>query len=78
MVVSADYCRIITEHLDRITCVPYLTYLAERDRLLMLLSGGDPSQPMVMSSDDHGETWSDPGENGVYAPRDIGVAQWQV
>ena len=60
VVVSTDHCRIITEHLDRMTCVPYLTYLAERDRLLMLLSGGDPSQPMVMSSDDHGETWSDP------------------
>ena len=58
--VPAECCRIITEHLDRMVCVPFLVHLPERDRLLMLVSDGAPSRPMLMSSDDHGERWSDP------------------
>lgn len=53
-------CRIITERFERRMCLPYIVYMPERDRLLLLVSCDSPCRPMLMSSDDRGETWTDP------------------
>ena len=38
--------------------MPYLVYLPEKDRLLMLLESGQPIQTAFITSDDHGQRWS--------------------
>ena len=40
--------------------VPYIVYMPEKDRLLMLAGCDYPHQAMVLSSDDHGATWTEP------------------
>ena len=52
--------RIITEKWNRVVAVPYLIYMPEKDRLLMLVSCDYPHRPMVLCSEDHGKTWSQP------------------
>jgi hypothetical protein len=52
--------QIVTESWNRIVAVPYIVYMPEKDRLLMLVGCDYPHQAMVLSSDDHGETWSKP------------------
>lgn len=52
--------QIVTERWNRSIAVPYLAYMPEKDRLLMLVTCDyDPYRPFVMTSDDHGATWSD-------------------
>ena len=57
--LPADH-QIVTERWNRAVAVPYLIYMPEKDKLLMLVSCDYPHRPMVMSSDDHGRTWSEP------------------
>ena len=38
--------------------MPYLVYLPQKDRLLMLVECGQPIHSAFISSDDHGKTWS--------------------
>jgi hypothetical protein len=38
--------------------MPYLVYLPEKDRLLMLVESGQPIHSAFITSDDHGKTWS--------------------
>ena len=38
--------------------MPYLIYLPEKDRLLMLVESGQPIHSAFITSDDHGKTWS--------------------
>lgn len=38
--------------------MPYLVYLPEKDRLLMLVQSGQPIHSAFITSDDHGKTWS--------------------
>lgn len=38
--------------------MPYLVYLSEKDRLLMLVESGQPIHSAFITSDDHGKTWS--------------------
>jgi hypothetical protein len=38
--------------------MPYLVYLPEKDRLLMLVESGQPIHSAFITSDDHGNTWS--------------------
>ena len=38
--------------------MPYLIYLPEKDRLLMLVEAGQPIHSAFITSDDHGQTWS--------------------
>ena len=38
--------------------MPYLVYLPEKDRLLMLVETGQPIHSAFIISDDHGKTWS--------------------
>lgn len=52
--------QIVTESWNSVATVPYLAYMPEEDRLLMVLNCGYPHQGMVMSSDDHGLTWNTP------------------
>ena len=52
--------RIITEGMNRVVAVPYLVSMPETRRLLMLVTCDYPHRPMLMHSDDEGETWSGP------------------
>ncbi len=58
--------QIVTEQWNRVVAVPYLVYMPEKDRLLMLVNCdyGPKLKPahyaMVMSSDDRGTTWTKP------------------
>lgn len=58
--------QIVSEAWNRVAAVPYLVYMPEKDRLLMLVSCDYPPDgrpvhyAMVLTSDDHGVTWSDP------------------
>jgi hypothetical protein len=52
--------QIVTESWDRVVAVPYIVYMPEKDRLLMLVGCDYPHQPMVLTSDDHGATWGEP------------------
>lgn len=58
--------QIVSETWNRVAAVPYLVYMPEKDRLLMLVSCDYPPDrkpvhyAMVLTSDDHGVTWSDP------------------
>ena len=49
-----------TESWNQVAAVPYITYIPEKDRVLMLVSCGYPHQAVILASDDHGATWSEP------------------
>ena len=52
--------RILTESWNRCVTVPYMVYMPEKDRLLMLVSCEYPHRAFVMTSDDHGDRWTEP------------------
>jgi hypothetical protein len=52
--------QIVTESWDRVVAVPYLVYMPEKDRLLMLVGCDYPHRAFVLTSDDSGTTWTDP------------------
>jgi hypothetical protein len=54
--------QIVTESWNRIVAVPYIVYMPEKDRVLMLVNCDYLSshQPMTIISDDQGATWSGP------------------
>lgn len=52
--------QMVTESWNRVVAVPYIVYMPEKDRLLMLVNCDYPHRPMVLSSDDRGATWSKP------------------
>ncbi|MDO8685635.1 MAG: sialidase family protein [Clostridiales bacterium] len=59
--------KILSEVWDRITAVPYIVYMPEIGRLLILINcdlketpWGMTCEGMLLYSDDHGVTWSDP------------------
>ena len=59
--------QVVTERWNRVVAVPYLAYMAEQDRLLMLVSCDYPHHPMMLQSDDRGATWSEPRNVGLDA-----------
>ena len=50
----------VSEGWSQITQIPYMVYMPEKDRVLMLLNRGETLHGMVLASDDHGATWSEP------------------
>lgn len=52
--------QIVTEKWNRVVAVPYIVYMPEKDEILMLASCDYPHQAVMLSSRDHGATWSDP------------------
>ena len=61
--------QIVTESWNRVVAVPYIVYMPEKDRILMLVSCDYPHQAMTLWSDDHGATWSEPTYVHVRADR---------
>ncbi len=51
---------MVSESWNRVVAVPYLIYMPEKDRLLMLVSCDYPHRPMVLTSQDRGSTWDKP------------------
>jgi hypothetical protein len=51
--------QIVTESWNRVVAVPYIVYMPEKDRLLMLVGCDYPHHAEVLTSDDRGATWSD-------------------
>ncbi len=49
----------LKEKADENAQMPYLTYLPEKDRVLMLVETHQPIRTAFITSDDHGQTWSD-------------------
>ena len=68
--------QIVTESWNQVVRCPYLIYMPENDRLLMLVGVGTPLMAMAIFSDDHGATWTEPRyvhENNEGKP-DCGMA----
>ena len=59
--------QIVTEAWNRVVAVPYIVYMPEKDRLLMLVGCDYPHRAEVLFSDDHGTTWSSP-KPAIMAP----------
>ena len=57
--ISASF-QILTETWERVVAVPYMVYMPEKNRLLMLVSCDYPHQAMILSSNDLGDHWSKP------------------
>ena len=51
---------MLTESWNRVVAVPYIVYMPERDRLLMLANCDYPHRAFMLTSDDHGASWTDP------------------
>ncbi|HNQ88080.1 MAG TPA: hypothetical protein PKM73_05660 [Verrucomicrobiota bacterium] len=52
--------QIVTESWKRVVAVPYLAYVPEKDRVLMLVGCDYPHHAEVLFSDDQGASWSPP------------------
>jgi hypothetical protein len=57
--IPAEF-QIVTERWNRVVAVPYIVYMPEKDRLLMLVNCDYPHHAEVLFSDDHGASWSPP------------------
>lgn len=52
--------QVVTERWNRSIAVPYIVYMPEKDRILMLVTCDyDPYRPFVLTSDNRGATWSE-------------------
>lgn len=52
--------QIVTRDWNRVVAVPYLAYVPEKDRLVLLVGCDYPHHAEVAFSDDRGATWSSP------------------
>ena len=52
--------QMITESWNRVVACPYMVYMPEKDRLLMLVGCDYPHRAFVLTSDDRGATWTVP------------------
>jgi len=52
--------QIVTEDWNRVVAVPYIVYMPEKDRLLMLVGCDYPHHAEVLFSGDRGATWTAP------------------
>lgn len=44
----------------RVAAIPHIVYIPEKDQILMMVSCGVPHHAKILTSDDHGATWSQP------------------
>ena len=58
--LSSKFQIISAKSRHRVATIPYLVYMPEKDRLLMLANYGYPHRPFTMTSDDHGDSWTAP------------------
>ncbi len=65
--------QIVTESWNRVVAVPYLVYMPEKDRLLMLIGCDYPHRAMLTASDDRGVTWSEVRPVTREKPRGMGT-----
>ena len=52
--------QIVTESWNRVVAVPYIIYMQEKDRLLMLVGCDYPHKAFILTSNDRGSNWTDP------------------
>jgi hypothetical protein len=52
--------QIVTQSWNRVVAVPYIVYMPEKKRLLMLVACDYPHRAMLLTSDDLGGTWTKP------------------
>lgn len=52
--------QIVSEAWNRVVAVPYIVYMSEKGRVLMLVGCDYPHHPELLYSNDHGATWSSP------------------
>ena len=52
--------QMLTESWNRVVAVPYIVYMPEKDRLLMLANCDYPHRAFFLTSDDRGASWTDP------------------
>ena len=52
--------QMVTESWNRVVAVPYIIYMPEKDRLMMLVNCDYPHHAEVLFSDDRGASWSSP------------------
>jgi hypothetical protein len=52
--------QIVTESWNRVVAVPYIVYMPDKKRILMLVGCDYPHHAMVLASDDEGATWTEP------------------
>ena len=57
--LPARFQIISTENWNEVVTIPYIIYMPEKDRLLILANCDYPHRPFVMTSDDHGAHWTD-------------------
>jgi hypothetical protein len=57
--------QIVTESWHRVVAVPYMIYMPEKDRLLMMVGCDYPHRAYILTSDDRGANWTDPRPAGV-------------
>lgn len=67
--------QIVTEKLNKVTAVPYIVYMPENDRILMLIAYGYPHEAAFLTSEDRGATWSEPrlAHTGADGKSDTGM-----
>lgn len=51
---------MMSDRQDGVFTIPYLVYMPEKNRVLMLAGVGYPHQAVIVSSDDGGASWSEP------------------
>ena len=52
--------QLVAESWNRIAAVPYIIYILERDRLVMLISGDHPYRAFILTSDHRETNWTNP------------------
>ena len=52
--------QMLTDSWNRVVAVPYIVYMSEKDRLLMLVNCDYPHRAFLLTSDDRGANWTDP------------------
>lgn len=65
---------------DNMVLVPYIVYIPEQGRIMMLFNAGSPHFALTMYSDDNGETWSlpQPPGNPAWQEPEVGAVPFTL